>query len=107
MATVTQAQYDELPWQEVESSNIARVAYVQSGHDATDPSVPIGTVYVEFASNGGERAYAYANVAKALYDDLLKAASIGSFFAHNIRGSFFAHNIRGRFEHERVEVDAS
>lgn len=95
MATVTQAQYDELPWQEVESSNIARVAWIKTGASALDANVFIGKLYVEFGSSEG-RAYAYENVTEDIHADFLEAHSVGSFFAHNIRGCY---------EHERVEVE--
>jgi KTSC domain len=93
MAQITQEKYDAIPWQEVESSNIIRVAYKPTGTDATSDQ-PIGELYIEFGSSEG-RAYRYINVQQVLFDDLLHAASIGGFFARNIRG---------RYEHERLEV---
>lgn len=100
MAKLTQAEYDAIPWQEVESSNIKRVAWKRTGRAGAliageDEPAAIGDVLIEFGSSEG-RAYRYANVAETLYEDLVKSASVGSFFANNIRG---------RFEHERVEVD--
>lgn len=94
MAKITKAEYDAMDWQDVESSNVARVAYKGTGKDAIEGHT-IGELCVEFKTSPG-RAYRYANVPELLHGDLLKSASIGGFFARNIRN---------RFEVEKLEAD--
>lgn len=92
---VTSEEYDELPFEAVESSNITRAAFVESGPSPANPAVTLGQLYVEFHGEP-TRAYRYDNVPEALRGDLMHAASVGSFFANNIKG---------RFECERVEIE--
>lgn len=91
---VTEAGYEGIGWEDVESSNIRRVAWKQTGTDASE-GFPVGQVCVEFGSSPG-RAYRYENVPEALYRDLKGSESVGGFFARNIRG---------RFEAEKIEVE--
>lgn len=66
---------DNLPWQEVTSSNIASVAYV------TETS----TLYIAFKGNS---IYAYSDVSPDVAAGLLTASSVGSYFAKNIRDHY-------------------
>lgn len=91
---ITSDEYDEIPFVDVESSNIARVAYVPVDEGPAEDATVRGTVYVEFT--GERRCYRYEPVPQALHEDMIGAESVGSFFAHNIRE---------RFQCERVEVD--
>ena len=59
----------------VVSSNIASVGY--------DPDTQV----LHIAFNNG-RTYRYAGVPSGEYDNLLNAASVGSYFAANIRNVF-------------------
>lgn len=59
----------------VKSSNIAAVGY----DDATN------TLRIRF-SNGSE--WDYVSVPKSIYESLLHAKSVGSYFAANIRGHY-------------------
>lgn len=61
-------------WTKVTSSNLAEV-----GYEDVD-----GTLHVRFV--GGEGVHRYSNVPSALYQKLLAAPSVGSFFAKEIRG---------------------
>ena len=63
--------------QDVTSSNIAKAGYSD-------------TLYLLF--NSGV-AYKYENVPKALYQALIKADSVGSFFHKNIRNSYLCHKL--------------
>lgn len=96
---MTKDEYEAIPWQEVESSNVARVAFRGTGHGnaqaeggETLEKVPIGDLYVEFHTSPG-RAYRYVNVPEALHDDLMGSASIGGFFTRNIRTRFEVQRI--------------
>lgn len=91
---VTEAGYEAIAWEDVESSNIRRVAWNQTGTDAIE-GFPVGQVCVEFGSSPG-RAYRYGYVPEALYKDLLGSESVGGFFARNIRG---------RFDSEKIEIE--
>jgi hypothetical protein len=90
-STVKLSEYDALPWQDVESSNLRRVAWVQEGTEAE-----LGTLWVEFKTG---RAYRYSNVEKATLDKLLAAESIGRFFSIVIKGA------PDRYACERVEPE--
>ena len=56
----------------VQSSNIASVGY--------DPAT--STLEIEFHSGG---VYQYLGVSREVYEGLMKAASKGSYFHHNIK----------------------
>jgi hypothetical protein len=77
---------DELPWVDVESSNIHRVAY------ETDK------LYIQFQDDeGGPGAiYEYADVPRDRYQRLLEA---------NSTGSMFGKLIKGKFAYARVDVE--
>lgn len=85
------SEYDALPWQEVESMNLRRVAWVQEGTEAE-----LGTLWVEFRSG---RAYRYSNVEQDTLAKLLAAESIGRFFSVVIKGA------PDRYPFERVEPE--
>lgn len=65
-----------LPWEDVESSNILRVAFVRDGVDAH------GTLYVEFH---GARTYRYLAVSFQAYTDLLEGESVGGHLNAEIK----------------------
>lgn len=65
-------EYENVPWQDVESSNIRRVAWVQAGSEAE-----LGTLWVEFHSG---KAYRYEQFERGQFDKLLAAESIGRWF---------------------------
>lgn len=60
---------------QVESSNIAAVGY--------DPETQV--LDIEF--NTGDR-YSYDDVPKSTYDELMRASSVGRYFAANIKGRY-------------------
>jgi hypothetical protein len=71
-------QIEALPWSDVESSNIARVAFVaEPGQE--------GTLYVEFKGGQGSRTYTYEDVPLHVYENLLTADSVGRYFAHVVK----------------------
>lgn len=93
---MTQAALDDLPWEEVESSNIARVAWMEPLPDtAVDEAreQQVGSLYVEFHGTG--RVYRYTKVRHEQYAELLEAESVGGYFNAEVKGSF---------EFKRVEV---
>lgn len=63
---------ENIQWQQVDSSNIAAVAY-----DADEKRI-----FVQF-KDGAE--WAYDNCSQGLYDTFTKAPSIGKFFHSNIK----------------------
>lgn len=85
------SEYDGLPWVEVESSNLRRVAWVQVGSEAE-----LGTLWVEFKTG---RAYRYENVEKAMLDKMVEAESVGRFFNAFIKAN------PGAYPVERVEPE--
>lgn len=99
MAKLTQEDYHAIPWEAVESSNVARVAWVQTAivddFLSEGPPVAVGELTVEFES-ANARAYRYADVPRALFEDMKGAGSVGSFFASNIRP---------RFDYVRIEIE--
>jgi KTSC domain len=62
-------------WRTVSSSNISQVAY--------DPDAQ--TLHIQF-SNGS--VYRYSDVPQDEYEGLLSAASVGSYFADNIKNGY-------------------
>ena len=60
-------------WKKVESSNIAKVRYVD------------GDMEVQFTKGA---VYRYKEVPKEVFEDLLKAESVGKFFFAKIKGKF-------------------
>lgn len=88
------SDYDALPWEPIESSNIARVAWVKDEEADRDAGLPaIGVLYVEF--HGG-RAYSYDAVEESTHAELLVAESVGGYFGAAVRGEY---------EYERIEVE--
>ncbi len=67
-------------WTEVESSNIAAIAYIKEA----------GQLMVQFSSGS---VYAYSDVPEQVYQDFLDASS---------KGKFFAEHIKGKYETEKV-----
>lgn len=62
-----------MEWQDVKSSNIAKVRHVHAGME------------VQF-SNGA--VYRYKDVPEEVFDELLKTESVGKFFFAKIKGKF-------------------
>jgi hypothetical protein len=71
------AKVSEFPteWYPVISSNIRQVAWVEERED-------VGTLWVEFK---GERRYRYRLVPRAVYEELIEAESVGTYFGGEIR----------------------
>jgi hypothetical protein len=97
---MTATEVEALPWQEVESSNVARVAWVQSGE--VGPFVKgkpphLGHLYVEFHGSVG-RIYRYTAVRKEQHGELVEAESVGGYLNAEIKP---AHNCT------RIEVALS
>lgn len=61
--------------QSVSSSNIASVGYDETSQ----------TLEIEFNSGG---IYEYYNVSETVYQELLNAPSVGSYFAYRIRNTY-------------------
>ncbi len=74
---------EKLPWREVESSNVRRVAYAD------------GVMHVEFLGDV-QRVYRYADVPEEQYVRLVEADSVGRHFANEVRG---------HYDSERVEIE--
>lgn len=85
-----QGPLERLPWQDVASSNVRRVAWVHSAADDAanrldgDP-YGLGCVWVEFR-NGG--VYYYDDVPRYVYIGLLGAASVGAYVARRLRHKY-------------------
>ncbi len=90
MAVMEFTEYEGLPWEPVQSSNLSRVAFVPPEEDPHD-----GTLYVEFHSQKGLRAYQYTGVDPDVFGEMLEAESVGSFFNTMVKG---------RFETDRIAV---
>jgi hypothetical protein len=71
--SVSNPQFGHIQWQSVESSNLLRVAYDAKGMQ----------LLVQFRKTG--RVYAYQNVDRQLFEDLVNADSVGKFFNEHIR----------------------
>ncbi|HEV8435471.1 MAG TPA: KTSC domain-containing protein [Thermoanaerobaculia bacterium] len=61
-----------MEWRQLSSSVIARVAYDETSH----------TLIIEFRSG---TTYEYFDVPEKIYQELVDAASAGTYFAENIR----------------------
>lgn len=84
MADLTFEDYESLPWVEVESSNLRRVAWVVPGVDPDAwPEQESGELTVEFH---GDRAYVYRDVHRETYEELVEADSVGSYFNRVVKG---------------------
>lgn len=66
-------------WQDVKSSNIAKVRYIDGAMD------------IQFA-NGA--VYRYKGVPQEVFDELLKAESVGKFFFSKIKGKFGCEEVK-------------
>lgn len=66
-------------WIHVKSSNIAEVAWEEGKGDIK------GFLFVKFIKSG---IYHYIDVPKGLFEEMLRADSIGSFFAARIKNEF-------------------
>ena len=80
-------------WQEVKSSNIAKVRYVEGGME------------VQFTKGA---VYRYKDVPEEVFDELLKAESVGKFFFAKIKGKFECEEVeeKGREKQwDEKEVD--
>ncbi len=85
--TLTREEYEQLYWEELESSNLRRIAGPMSIEGALD-----GLLYVEFA---GGRVYRYREVPYEVLDALLDSDSPGSYLNAEIKPVY---------ECERVQV---
>ena len=86
-----EAELAGLPWVEVESSNISRLAYVDSEETRnevrdtpegkTTVEVPVGQVWAVFLQrDDSEAVYVYDEVPQPRFDSVLGAESVGSMF---------------------------
>lgn len=75
-------------WQDVKSSNMTKVRYVD------------GDMEVQF-TNGAE--YLYKEVPEEVFDELLKAESVGKFFFSKIKGKFECDAVKCK--HGRAIID--
>lgn len=75
-------------WQEVKSSNIAKVRYVDGGME------------LQF-TNGA--VYRYKDVPEEVFNELLKAESVGKFFFSHIKGKFEGDAVKCK--HGRAMTD--
>lgn len=99
MSNMTASAVEALPWTEVESSNVRRVAWVENGGAQSadgESTVTMGQLYVEFRGSAG-RVYSYAGVREEQHAELLEADSIGGYLNGEIKP---AH------ECERIDVVA-
>lgn len=78
-------EYDKLPWWDMESTNISRVAWVPRDW-ATDRTI-VGSLWIQFKSSP-EVIYEYIGVSSFEYAKLCMAESTGKFFNSEIRGKY-------------------
>lgn len=99
-AVMSSEEVEALPWTEVGSSNVARVAWVP-----TPGAVPVaarerlpqvGSLYVEFHGGSDYRVYRYADVREEHHTELLEADSVGGYLNAEIKNE--------THECERIEV---
>jgi hypothetical protein len=96
---MTQAKLDGLSWKAVESSNIERLAFAAVGPGGEAISdCDEGLLYVQFA---GGRVYAYADVPRELWVELVHAIDDASVFSV---GRFVAQSVKGQFDAARIDV---
>jgi hypothetical protein len=82
---VLAAYSDQLPFVDVESSNLAAVGYLPD----------FARLFVKFHKGGVVTAeWAYDGVPRAVYDALLSAPSKGKYFAANIRNNYAQRRVR-------------
>lgn len=78
---VLTAEFQQLSWESVVSSNLDAVAYAEG----------IGRLWVRFKRKPGKHShsiYAYDHVPKQTYAALLAAGSKGKYFAANIKNTY-------------------
>lgn len=88
---MTLKDIEALPWQDVESSNLMRVAFVGETDTNVAPEEEKGTTYVEFTSGG---IYSYAEVPAGVHGKLVDADSVGSFLNREIKGTYEATRVQ-------------
>lgn len=74
---------ERLPWHEVDSSNVKRVAWVKER--VNDFGEPLGSLFIEY--HGGA-PYRYSDVPEFRLRTLLEAKSVGSAVNKTIKGKF-------------------
>lgn len=82
MSELTAAQFADLPWQPVQSSHIAQVAWLESGHPLSGRDEPVddenddrlGALYVQFLRGKTAR---YLDVSKLAAERVMEADSVG------------------------------
>lgn len=79
---IQQDEYEAIPWVDVESSNLEKVAF--RDHVTLGPEK--GHLYVQF--RGGGSFYQYLSVPKTLYVEMLSAESKGKFLHSRIKPEF-------------------
>jgi hypothetical protein len=81
-SAVLTAEFDQVQWEKVSSSNLDYVAYVPG----------IGRLWVWFRRKPGTNpkysVYAYDHVPQSAYDGLMNAASHGAYFSANIKNRY-------------------
>jgi KTSC domain len=87
------SELNALAWEEVSSTNIARLAFSPS---QSDPSV--GTLFVHFYAEGEQSIYRYFDVPESVYVTLRQARSVGGMHRKIVRDKF-------RYERLTVEPD--
>ena len=76
-----EAELAGLPWVEVESSNISRLAYVNSEETRNEVREELGQVWAVFLQRAdSEAVYVYDEVPQPRFDSVLGAESVGSMF---------------------------
>ena len=98
MASMTHEEVEALPWQEVDSSNVGRVAFglfVPADNDAGQTftvETDIGDLYVEFLGSAG-RIYRYEKVRVEQHKELIEAESVGGYLNAEIKPSHVCERI--------------
>lgn len=79
---------EKLPWQDADSSNVRRVAFVQTGTVddflGDDGPTAVGILYVQF--HGNEKLYAYGELPEEKATALIAAESVGAYLNAEIKG---------------------
>lgn len=88
---IAREKVEEIPWLDVESSNVRRVAFGVFLPEGFTSEADVGNVYVEFLSSA-DRVYAYDDVPLELWAELKEAAdgdvSVGAFVNARLKGEF-------------------
>ncbi len=92
------SELNALPWQEVNSTNIARMAYkpLVPEDGVGYPPGTDGQLFVHFFADGEQTVYRYFDVPEAVYRSLAGARSVGGMHAKIVRD---------KFRYERVDVE--